>query len=217
MRIWFAGVVLLAISARAEDIHFPAPGAPYAAARATLLKQGLVIAPRRIGHRDHTFHELECDPTWMWHDQCRAIFQFRQADGWLRYARVFVATSDKRVTDAGYPAPIEGLWSVPPPIAADMPSIRGSYLAARKTLRAWGYKPATSGFGPAAYCLDTLCKKLGDLPEAECATDAPLCNAYWKGPQGRILKIETIGESNLQIRFMSWADANELRDFERKP
>src|SRR5262249_52990066 len=111
----------------------------------------------------------------------------------------------------------EALPAIPPPLAADVPQLAGSYLKARKTLLAQGFKPARNRNHSEItdiFCRDTQCNHTFALPELACSgTGLGRCNMYWISPGGRVLHVMTIGE-NRAIYFVEWSSWKELRDTE---
>lgn len=216
MRFWLTGVLALMLTgvagwANEQDLQFPKPGTPYPDARTLLLRQGAKPAPSIVTSHDHAFPELDCDRR----HGCRAVFYIKAANGWQEPVVVYVDQKTRTVIDADYARPVDGVPSISPPFPANVPKVRGSYMRARTTLKAMGYKPSRNGMGPAPHCPDNACKKLEYLPEAQCAADAPLCIAYWTAPNGRVLKIHTEGEIDLHIAYMEWVPKKELSEFEQ--
>jgi hypothetical protein len=197
-------------------VRFPALGTPYAAARVLLLKQGLEIAPDPFPQsHDRQFHELDCD----WDDgkHCRALFLLRRANGWRDYVVVEIDARSRAVTRADYPFDAEALASIPPPLAGDVPQLKGSYLRARRQLARLGFKPAHRRRAPAEMCVDEDCKRMVLVPEAQCSgTGLSYCDAYWISRNGRVLCVTTIGEDDPAIFFVAWTTKEELREFERE-
>jgi hypothetical protein len=93
---------------------------------------------------------------------------------------------------------------------SEVPRLTGQYLAARDHLRKLGFVPLRLR-DQAHVCVTKSCQETRTLPEAECATDVPECAAYWRAPNGRILKIETCGdERSGRIAYIGWATAREV-------
>jgi hypothetical protein len=219
---------LAPLHGKPSALQFPAKGTSYAEARAALLKQGLVITrdPRipdakeraairkdgwvvakELAPLDRRFHELRCWKHIKYTD-CHALFLETSEDGWRTYVIVDVDPKDETVIDASYPAPAEGLPAISPPLPRDVPQIKGSYLKARATLRALGFRPGR-GHQPddlaGAVCLDEHCKREGRLPEAQCSgSGQSYCNAYWISPGGRVLLVGTIGERP-RVYWVVWS------------
>jgi hypothetical protein len=43
--------------------------------------------------------------------------------------------------------------------------------------------------------------------------DIPVCNAFWRSPNGRVLKVMTVGEIRAGVvRYVTWASPQEQRD-----
>jgi hypothetical protein len=194
-----------------DHVKFPGAGTPYAEARAMLMRQGVMPVPRMADHHDRRFRELDC-ATGSDYYACRAVFIHRQQDGWRVYVMVYT-DKGRNVVEADYPKPPENLLSLPPPIPKNMPPVRGDYLRARARLKALGFKPAERGDDPQWICLDRKCRRHVEVREVQCAADVPLCTAFWTARDGRVLRVDLIGESNPRIRFMEWATRKDLQEF----
>ncbi len=216
-----------------KDVVFPTPGTPYAEARASLLKQGLtivtekqsyvspkqraklrkkgIIEPEPMPSSDPKYHEIDC---WKLdkEENCRALFLETGERGWKYYVVVSIDPKTNMVSDVHYPATVEALPSIPPPLAADVPQIKGNYFGARKTLKAKGFRPTQNrgDRGSASVCRDKNCKRYTKLPEADCSgTGMGFCTAYWISPDHRVLKVTTIGEYP-EVYFAEWSSWKEL-------
>jgi hypothetical protein len=190
---------LAASAAKHHELRFPAKGTPYAKARAELLKQGLAIDCDLKPYKKRRHSEADCE-------EDRALFLETDERGWRSYVIVYVDPNDDTVIDAHYPYDVEGLPGIPPPLAADVPQLKGSYRKARRVLQAQGFRPARN-HNPVPWDV---------APEAQCSgTGMAFCKAYWISRQGRVLCINTIGE-NYQIYFVEWSAWKDLkRDFWR--
>jgi hypothetical protein len=230
-----ACVPLTALSANTSHhaVQFPANDAPYADARALLLKQGLVIArdprsypnarrraaqrkrgifvPGKLAHPDQRFREIDCrnDRESVY---CFALFLETDERGWRNYIIVYIDPKNKTVIDARYPAPVEGLPSIPGPLASDVPQLKGSYLVARKTLRSLGFQPARNRqFEPGRFYVDHNYMHFIVMTETECSgTGQAYCLAFWISKDKRVLRITTIGEDR-RIYFVEWSTWKDLQ------
>ena len=237
-----ASIILLACvlfatgttTASEHHTQFPATGTPYAEARKSLLKQGLTVAhdpedasdakvrmalrkrgisiPEKLSPLDPKFREINCGRLFNKSIYCRALFLESDSRGWRNYVIVQIDPKDKTIVDTRYPSTVDGLPSIPPPLAADVPQLRGSYLKARNTLRALGFK-STRNHWPdevARVCTDKLCHRTVPLPEAQCAgTGMAPCFAYWISPNNRVLRVNTMGERP-QVYFVEWSTWKDL-------
>lgn len=195
---------------------YPVKGVAYAEARASLLKQGLVITrdKRPLGpfrHPDRRFPEINCrDIGRAGNEDCYSLFLETDASGWRHYFIVYVDPKTNTVTEATGPAPIDGLHSIPPPLPSDVPQLKGYYLKARKLLRAQGYTPLKMSM-PSNTCVGRPCR-LVLMPEATCTSDTADCVSFWRAPDRRILKVETVGdESGGNVIYVSWSSREEWR------
>jgi hypothetical protein len=210
-----ASLSIVGASPDQPSLQFPTKGISYVQARAMLFKQGLRIAPDRPSKPDQTFGELDC-PTSFFRHACRALFLEKKPDGWRNYVVVYVNQSDKTVISANYPTTVEGMLSIPPPLSANVPQIKGSYLVARERLRELGFRPARRIGEHSRICVDIGCRHQIVLPEAECSgTGASFCNAYWIAKNGRVLDVVTVGEVHPGVYFVRWTTPKELREFIR--
>jgi hypothetical protein len=203
-------------------LNFPPKGTPYAEARSSFLKQGLAIAPDRVEHPDREFREIDCQHEQNWTGRtwqalpkinCKALFLEKDQRGWRHYVIVIVDPESKTVFDAHYPATAEGHPSIPPPLAADVPQLKGSYFKARTILKSQGFRPAKrhGDFRSNSVCADDHCTNYIALPEVNCSgTGAAFCTAFWIGRNGRVLRVTTIGE-HPQVYFVEWSTREELR------
>jgi hypothetical protein len=225
--------VALAAKLSHKDAVFPAPGMPYAEARASLLKQGLIIASKkqtydspeqRVALRkkgiispepmlssDPKFREIDC---WKLDNEasCRALFLETDERGWKNYVVVMIDPKTNMVVDVHYPATVEALPSIPPSLAADIPQITGSYYGARKTLKAKGFQPVQnrSGRWSGSVCSDHTCKRYIKPSESSCSgTGMNFCITYWISPDNRVLEVTTIGEYP-EVYFAEWSSWKEL-------
>ncbi|MBI5634931.1 MAG: hypothetical protein HZA15_15795 [Nitrospirae bacterium] len=225
--------VALAEKPEHKDPVFPTPGTLYAEARASLLKQGLTIvfekrtydSPKQraeerqkgiISHEpmpssDPKYHEIDC---WKFdkEEDCRALFLETDERGWKHYIIVMIDPKTNHVADVHYPATADALPSIPPPLAADIPQIKGNYFRARRILREKGFRPIQkrSDRWSGSVCRTLSCKRYIKLPEADCSgTGANFCTAYWISPEKRVLKVTTIGEYP-EVYFAEWSSWKEL-------
>jgi hypothetical protein len=212
---WALVLVTAMFTGRAEaaaGIHTPTAGMGYAEVRASLLREGMEIAPDPVRRPDKTFHEIDCDMLGTWH-YCEARFLWRQKNGWRQYFVVDVDPNGESVVYAGDPMDAEGLPSIPPPLANDVPQLTGSYLAARAQLKRLGFRPAHRPGEQAHMCPDEACRTAVTVPEAECSgTGLGYCNAYWISRNGRVLEVYTIGE-HPSVHYVSWTTQQTLQDF----
>lgn len=203
-------------------LNFPPKGTPYPEARMSLLQQGLAVAPDRVEHPDLKFREIGCE-----HEQnstgrvwqalskinCAALFLEKDERGWRHYVVVMVDPDSKNVLDVHYPATAEGHPAIPPPLAAGVPQLKGSYLKARTILESQGFRPAEwhGDFRFNSVCADEHCTDYTKLPEVDCSgTGAAFCTAFWIGKNGRVLRVMTIWE-HPQVYFVEWSSRRELR------
>ena len=203
-------------------LNFPPKGTTFAEARTSLLEQGLTIAPDRVEHPDPKFREIDCEHERSWTGKiwqllpkinCTALFLETDERGWRHYVVVVVDPESKTVLDAHYPTTAEGHPSIPPPLAADVPQIKGSYFETRTILKSQGFQPAKwhGDFRFNSVCADARCTHYTSLPEVNCSgTGASFCTAFWIGGHGRVLRITTIWEYP-QIYFVEWSTKEELR------
>jgi hypothetical protein len=229
MRAWKTILVALALAhaslaaaqAHHHALRFPAKGTPYALARASLLKQGLAPArdpdvisaaehaarskkglswPEDVPSFDPSFRELHCSKN-KDNVYCRALFFETDPSGWRTYVIVEVDPKDHAVTSASYATTADALPPIPPPLARDVPQLKGSYLKARKTLRALGFHPARNR-NPMP----------GDVArEAQCSgTGMGFCLAYWISRDGRVLCITTIGDYH-KVYYVEWSSWKEMK------
>lgn len=231
-------VALSQASAAAQTADFPSPGTPYAEVRAALLKQGLqiapvkrrydsdeerealkgkgIIAPQPVPSPAPQFGEIDCWKLDWERDpgvKCRALFLETVKDGWKQYVVVSIDPKTLMVGDIGYSTTTDGLPSIPPTLAKDVPQIRGPYFASRQMLKAQGFHPARNhkSWWRGTVCTDPDCKRYTTLPEAGCSgTGAAFCIAYWIAKDGRVLKVTTIWEYP-QVYFAAWSSRKELK------
>lgn len=228
----------LSVSALGKTSHhppqFPAKGTPYAEARASLLKQGLVITheprpqssakeraalqkrgittPEIMPPLDRRFPEIDCWQAYI-SVTCRALFLETDKRGWRSYVVVDINPKGKTVANIRYPYDVEGLPSIPGPLAHDVPQLKGPYLKARNRLRALGFLPARNHWPAevARVCSDRRCNRQVALPEAQCAgTGMAPCFAYWISPTNRVLRVNTMGE-HPRVYFVEWSTWKSLR------
>ena len=212
---------------------FPPPGMPYVDARASLLKQGLTIvfekrtydSPKQraeerkkgiISHEpmpssDPKYREIDC---WKLdkEEDCRALFLDTDERGWKYYVVVMIDPKTNKIEDVHYPATVEALPAIPPPLPANVPQITGNYFRARKILKEKGFRPIqkTSDTWSVSVCRDLTCKHYIKLPEADCSgTGASFCTADWISPDKRVLKVTTIGEYP-EVYFAEWSSWKKL-------
>ena len=232
--ILMLAVVTVHANAGQGHTQFPAAGTPYAEARASLLKQGLTVArdpeepraaevrralrrrgievPEALPPLDLRFREIECGEQRDKSIYCRALFLEAGSRGWRNYIIVQIDPKDKTIVGTRYPSTVDGLPSIPPPPASDVPQIKGSYVAARRVLLTLGFRPALNGpmgvFG--RLCSDSKCST--EFAETSCSgTGMAFCFAYWISPHKRVLRVTTIGENPPKIYFAQWSTWKDLR------
>lgn len=180
-------------------------------ARKQLLRQGLTIAPDRSERPDIRYPELDCRGGFV-PGGCRALFIHRRSDGWGEYVVVLVKGDAPAVVNVDFAHTADGLLAIPPPPPADAPRISGPYLRAREQLKHLGFRPIMPAGRPGTTCKDLACGRLLVLPEAQCAGDVPLCKAFWRAPDGRVLKVTTVGEIRAgKVDSVSWVKRDEWR------
>jgi len=205
-------------SEKAAQPALPAPGTPYAEARRALIAQGLTPDTARTEAPHPDYPELDCPPEGS--GGCRGLFLRREADGWRRYFVVLTAGAPPVVQEARSPYTAEGLLSIPPPLAPDIPKLPQDYFAARRQLLQLGFKPTRAATPPLSVCARALesgqsidCAPDLPLPEVmSCSgTGAGVCEAYWLAPDHRVLRILTIGEpSPGDLHHLEWASAEQI-------
>ena len=248
MKSFLSILALLALTltgAAAKETDFPKAGTPYAEARANLLRQGLKIAPDQrtydspeeraalkkkgiigaepVPSADPKFTEIDC---WKLDDlrdpgvKCRALFLETNDRGWKVYVIVPIEPKTLAVGDVGYPSTADGLPSIPPPLAKDLPQIKGSYFSARTMLKRLGFRPARNHniAWAGRVCSDRKCEHVRILPEAGCSgTGASFCTAYWISKDNRVLKVTTIWEYP-EVYYAEWSNGKNLKnDFRKLP
>lgn len=206
-----------AVSSAVIDSQFPGVPADYVAARADLLRRGLVIASDKPERPHAQYPELDCDPAT---GACTGLYLETDAEGWRHYVVVDTEGTPPRVTSISYPPTARGLPSIPPAPPADAPKLSDSYWRARTELLALGYRPAKAASEPRRVCAAEMasgeyldCEADTDLPEIEdCSgTGMGFCSAYWIAPDRRVLSITTIGEPQPGgIYHIAWAKPAEL-------
>lgn len=208
-----AALLVSVVAAQAADPQFPAQGMPYSQAKAMLLKQGLFIGPEKVVHPNSRFPEIDCLGEGG-QRTCRAAFVQKQTNGWGQYVVVDVDPATLEVRSADFATTADGLPAVPPPLAPDVPPLKGAYIpAARDRLRQLGFKPIPSAGNPAIICRDLDCKQKIQLPESFCSgTGMSFCDHFWLSPKGRVLKVTTIGEFTPQVYFIQWSTRKEQHD-----
>ncbi|MBI3677991.1 MAG: hypothetical protein HY243_15390 [Proteobacteria bacterium] len=190
---------------------------PSAKERAEYRKHGVVVF-EKLEHPNKKFPEIDClkDGDTL---NCTALFLETDERGWRNYVVVAVDLKNLTVVNADYPSTSDALPSIPGPVARDVPKLQGSYLKARGTLRALGFKPARNRDHDnwARICFDDDCNRSVTLPEAQCSgTGMSFCTAYWISPNKRVLRITTIGERDPDIYFMEWSTwKNFKKDLEQ--
>lgn len=187
-------------------------GMPYAQARKRLFAIGLTLVPQdaRFGpgpaqHPHSDFPEL---------DGRRAVLFQRLPDGGADFVVIEV---DERllVTQVRSPASIDALPAIPPPFAAGIPNMADQdYAAARRRLLALGFvskktwDPASPDHTPPPW-VENL------PPEVPWCSGSGMafCAGFWIAPDGRVLKVTTIGEPQPgRIYDMTWATPDDLAD-----
>lgn len=231
---------------KAKTAQFPAKGTPYLEARASLLRQGLVIAsdprphpnarqraalhklgifaPEQAPFPDKRFREITCRKQRDESVDCTSLFLENYTHGWRNYVVVRIDPKNSTVIEINYPSTVEGLPSIPPPLASDVPPLTGAYLDARKTLRILGFQPVrnhNAGLAGSA-CFDEHCDRYAVLPETDCSgTGLGFCTAFWISPNKRVLRVTTVGEDHWisyhhwrrpQIYFVQWSTQKELQE-----
>jgi hypothetical protein len=190
-----------------KQVAFPHEGTPYVSARASLLNQGLRVAPDKPEHPDRAFPE--CDRSWDGKGgRCRALFLEADEHGWRHYDYVIVDLKTKTVLDAGPTSTADGLPPLPPPLAADVPHIKGSYLKARKKLQAIGFRPVELHARSNRFDSDRPGGSNIALPEADCSvTGYWMCYMWWTAKNGRILKVTTNID---EVYYVEWSSQQAL-------
>jgi len=184
-----------ASAAPMRDPSFPPDGTPYAEARRALLRQGLRLSHRRPAHPNAAYRELDCDGS-----ACRALFIFKNSEGWRLFVLADVDAATLRTTHVGFPRRGEDYQAIPPPEPRDVPHLPRDYRKARPALKRLGYRPVRvndEGSHPWRY------------PELHCFMDIAECDAWWSAPDGRLLKILAVGEQTHTIYFKTWATRAE--------
>lgn len=203
------------LAASADSIHFPPAGMPYGQAKHLMLEEGFRVArdPRRgLPQKPNLRHqEINCGG-----DQpvCHALFiRKRPEDGWQDYAIVLVKSDTLQVVTAHWSAPMDGLLPIPPPEASDVPQLKGFYFTARKQLRKLGFTPLRMQW-PSKTCANEkgACGRLVVMPEATCSSDTAECTSFWLASNGRVLKVQTIGERlGGEIYYVNWSTRREQK------
>ena len=165
------------------------------------------------------YNELDCPDATA--DLCRALFVWKDKRGWGQYIVVETGRGAAPLVKAArWAASADGLLSVPPPEAPDVPQLDKAYLTARAQLETQGFAPVkASAEQPFLACAQPAaaadCKPDTPLPEVQsCAgTSAAFCTAYWLAPdKTRVLKITTTGEPQPgKIYFKEWAGPKDLK------
>lgn len=184
-----------ASAAPARDPSFPVEGTPYAEVRQSLLRHGLKLSHRKPSHLSASYRELDCDGA-----ACRALFIFKDPQGWRRFVLADVDAATLRTTYVGYPRRGEDYPSIPPPEPRDVPRLPRDYHKARLVLKRLGYHSVRvndEGSRPWRY------------PELHCFMDIAECDGWWLTPDGRLLKILAVGEDAQTIYFKTWATRAE--------
>ncbi len=206
IRVIGSAAILLAhiAPAAAHDMpSLPQPGGAYAEVKAELLAAGLELAPDHPSHPDSRNPDLDCAPL---ATKCRALFVIKTAGGWGRYVVIQVQAADLRVIGVHRAFPVEGLLAIPPPPPADAPKLGGPYRQARYQLIRLGYRPMRRPWPSPPVCAVEPCRKSVRLSEVGCAEDAPICEARWRSPQGRVLVVMTKGEDFAgELYYVGWA------------
>jgi len=192
LALW-SGSVAGAVPAR--DPIFPKVGTRYAEARQSLLRQGLTLSRRKPARPNATFRELDCSGS-----ACRALFTFKNAEGWRLFVLAEVDPATLRTTYVGLPRHGEDYHAIPPPEPKDIPGLPRDYGKARLLLKRRGYHSVRVGdqdSGPPGY------------PEMHCFMDIAECDGWWLAPDGRLLKVLAVGEQRRTIYFKTWATRAE--------
>lgn len=219
MRLIFGFLIGLALfsasagpaAARAPDpkVEFPTAGTTYAKAKQSLLAQGAKVAPDQPQAAHTSVKEVDCGEQARGRGSpCRALFIVKDDEGWGQYVVVSL-TKDLHVVSAAFGSIRPDLvLPVPPPPPADAPKLSRSYLGARTLLRKAGYEPLGVE-DPVSFCSGPenarIACRLRKLRETQCFMDIPICNAFWRAPDGRVLWIEVLGEApDLSVRYAGW-------------
>ena len=213
--LWGLAHGALLASPPSAEPRFPSIGMPYEQAKELLLKQGFRVArdPRPLVPQlpDHRHSEINCGgqrPT------CEALFLYRWPNGWQEYAVVLVKPDTLQIVVAEWRSPADGLKSIPPPGAPDVPKLKGYYFSARKHLRALGFAPLKMRW-PSKTCASSKlpCKRLVVMLEANCTSDTAECVSFWRASGGRVLKVQTVGEVfGGRIYFVNWSTQREQQE-----
>lgn len=190
-----------------KQVTFPDEGTPYVRARASLLSQGLIVAPDKPEHPDRAFRE--CDRSWDGNGRrCRVLFLETNEHGWRYYDFVIVDLKTKTVLIAGPTSTADGLPPIPPPLAADVPHIKGGYLKARQRLQSLGFRPVELHASYNRFDTDRPGGRNIALPEADCSvTGYWMCYMWWTAKNGRILKVTTEID---EVYYVEWSSQQAL-------
>jgi hypothetical protein len=208
--------------AKMEDMKLPADGMSFTQARELLIGQGASLAPDTVAAPHPEYNELDCPDATA--DLCRALFVWKDKRGWGQYIVVETGRGAAPLVKAArWAATVDGLLSIPPPEAEDVPQLDKSYWSARAQLTAQGFTPVKASEAPYKVCAKEMtgapnsddCAPDTALPEVEsCAgTGAAFCTTYWLAPdKARVLKITTAGEPQPgKIYFKEWATPKDLK------
>jgi hypothetical protein len=205
-----------------QDMKLPTDGMSFTQARELLLGQGAALAPDAVASPHPEYNELDCNAA---NDgPCRALFVWKDKRGWGQYIVVETGRgAAPQVKAARWAAEADGLLSVPPAEAEDVPQLADkAYLTARTQLTTLGFAPVKAAAQPFKVCAsppagapDAKCDTDTPLPEVQgCAgTGAALCTAFWLAPdKERVLKITTAGAPLPgKIYYKEWAAPKDLK------
>lgn len=188
------------------DVKFPPVGTSYQDARTALRKQGVRVEKTP----DCVTPVSTSGKTW-----CFAVFREKTPDGWTHFIVAELDQSKSRVTKIRYAVTSEGLQSIPPPDASDIPKLKPPYYPVmRNQLLKLGYRPMQrldTSFGKA--CVDYECKRFAMLPESNCSgTGYSYCSHLWLAPDGRVLHVITQGETVADLYRAIWTTRKEVRN-----
>ena len=202
-------------------MKLPSDGMSFTQARELLLGQGAALAQDPVAAPHPEYNELDCPDATA--DLCRALFVWKDKRGWGQYIVVETGRGAAPLVKAArWAAGADGLLSVPPPEAPDVPQLDKTYLSARAQLETQGFAPVKASAEPVKVCanptagaIDAKCQPDTPLPEVQgCAgTGAAFCTSYSLAPdKTRVLKITTTGEPQPgKVYFKEWATSRDLK------
>jgi hypothetical protein len=206
----------LRLVAKMEDMKLPPGGMTFTQARELLLGQGAALAQDPVASPHPEYNELDCKAST--NDPCRALFLWKDKRGWGQYIVVETGRGAAPLVQAArWAGAADGLLSVPPPEAADVPELDKAYLAARGQLTTQGFVPVKASAEPLKVCAAPAaagapaCEPDTPLPEVQACTGT--CTAFWLAPdQSRVLKITTTGDPQPgRIYYKEWATPKDLK------